>query len=37
MIVAGAVLVLVGGAYGPIAARMGRSRAKARPETAGAR
>ncbi|MGW0992988.1 signal peptidase I [Streptomyces sp. NPDC002520] len=37
MIVAGAVLVLAGGAYGPIAARMGRSRAKARPEPAGAR
>jgi signal peptidase I len=37
MIVAGAVLVLAGGAYGPIAARMGRSRAKARPGAAGVR
>ncbi|MFG2886801.1 signal peptidase I [Streptomyces sp. NPDC048297] len=37
MIVAGAVLVLAGGAYGPIAARMGRSRAKTRQETPGVR
>ncbi|MEU2715098.1 signal peptidase I [Streptomyces sp. NPDC007205] len=38
LIVAGAVLVLVGGAYGPIAGRMSRSRARAaRPETAGVR
>lgn len=35
MIVAGAVLVLVGGAYGPIANRLARSRA--RTEAAGAR
>ncbi|CAL9293779.1 signal peptidase I [Streptomyces sp. SudanB182_2057] len=38
LIVAGAVLVLGGGAYGPVAARLGRSRtAPARTETAGAR
>ncbi|MEU6282445.1 signal peptidase I [Streptomyces sp. NPDC047028] len=37
MIVAGAVLVLVGGAYGPIANRMARSRTRARTEAAGAR
>jgi signal peptidase I len=38
VIVAGAVLVLAGGAYGPIAKRMGRSRARtARPEAAGVR
>lgn len=35
LIVAGAVLVLGGGAYGPVAKRMGRSRARgARPEAA---
>ncbi|MEU6772039.1 signal peptidase I [Streptomyces sp. NPDC046759] len=38
LIVGGAVLVLAGGAYGPIAGRMGRSRARtARTETAGVR
>ncbi|OLZ66904.1 signal peptidase I [Streptomyces sp. IMTB 2501] len=38
LIVAGAVLVLAGGAYGPIAGRLGRSRAReARPEAAGVR
>ncbi|MGW1603420.1 signal peptidase I [Streptomyces eurythermus] len=38
LIVAGAVLVLAGGAYGPVAARLGRSRtATSRAETAGAR
>ncbi|GGW75288.1 signal peptidase I [Streptomyces lucensis JCM 4490] len=38
MVVAGMVLVLGGGAYGPIAARVSRSRARAaRPEAAGAR
>ncbi|EST33794.1 signal peptidase I [Streptomyces roseochromogenus] len=38
LIGAGAVLVLAGGAYGPIAGRLGRSRAhKARPEAAGVR
>jgi signal peptidase I len=38
MVVAGAVLVLGGGAYGPIAGRLSRSRARtARPEAAGAR
>ncbi|GGV11183.1 signal peptidase I [Streptomyces filipinensis] len=38
LIAAGAVLVLAGGAYGPIAKRMGRSRAgSARPEAAGVR
>ncbi|KUN01638.1 S26 family signal peptidase [Streptomyces yokosukanensis] len=38
LIAAGAVLVLVGGAYGPIAGRLGRSRARgARPEAAGVR
>lgn len=38
LIVAGAVLVLVGGAYGPIAKRVGRRRAgSARPEAAGVR
>ncbi|MFI2202641.1 signal peptidase I [Streptomyces sp. NPDC020192] len=38
LIAAGAVLVLAGGAYGPIASRLGRSRARtARPEAAGAR
>ncbi|MEU1007398.1 signal peptidase I [Streptomyces sp. NPDC005890] len=38
LVVAGAVLVLGGGAYGPIAGRLRRSRARtARPETAGAR
>ncbi|MFI9252735.1 signal peptidase I [Streptomyces sp. NPDC053069] len=38
LIVAGAVLVLAGGAYGPIAGRMSRSRARtARTETAGVR
>ncbi|MEU2061412.1 signal peptidase I [Streptomyces sp. NPDC013455] len=38
LVVAGAVLVLGGGAYGPIAARVSRSRARtARPEAAGAR
>lgn len=37
MIVAGAVLILGGGAYGPIAKRLGRSRTRTRPEPAGAR
>ncbi|MFF0788658.1 signal peptidase I [Streptomyces spiralis] len=37
LVVAGAVLVLAGGAYGPIAKRLGRSRARARTEPAGAR
>ncbi|MER6981058.1 signal peptidase I [Streptomyces carpinensis] len=37
LIVAGAVLVLAGGAYGPIAKRMGRSRARTRTEPAGVR
>ncbi|MEU1401207.1 signal peptidase I [Streptomyces sp. NPDC005728] len=37
MIVAGAVLVLGGGAYGPIAKRLGRSRTRPTPEPAGAR
>ncbi|MEU0335336.1 signal peptidase I [Streptomyces sp. NPDC006193] len=38
MIVAGAALVLGGGAYGPVAARLSRSRARtSRPEAAGAR
>ncbi|MFI0232772.1 signal peptidase I [Streptomyces sp. NPDC017086] len=38
LILAGAVLVLGGGAYGPVAARLGRSRtATTRPEAAGAR
>ncbi|RPF36602.1 signal peptidase I [Streptomyces sp. TLI_185] len=37
LIVAGAVLVLGGGAYGPIAKRMGGSRARARTEPVGAR
>ncbi|MGW0884167.1 signal peptidase I [Streptomyces sp. NPDC002671] len=37
LIAAGAVLVLAGGAYGPIASRLGRSRARTRPEAAGAR
>ncbi|MFJ4525170.1 signal peptidase I [Streptomyces sp. NPDC088810] len=38
LVVAGAVLVLGGGAYGPIAGRLRRSRSRtARPETAGAR
>ncbi|MGW1285236.1 signal peptidase I [Streptomyces sp. NPDC002586] len=38
LIVAGAVLVLAGGAYGPIAGRLGRSRARGtRPEAAGVR
>ncbi|KUN82025.1 S26 family signal peptidase [Streptomyces bungoensis] len=36
-IAAGAVLVLAGGAYGPVAGLLGRSRRRARPETAGAR
>ncbi|MET8811884.1 signal peptidase I [Streptomyces sp. NPDC004549] len=36
LIVAGAVLVLAGGAYGPIAARLGRSRARTEPEAVGA-
>ncbi|MBL1085017.1 signal peptidase I [Streptomyces actinomycinicus] len=38
LVVAGAVLVLGGGAYGPVAARMSGSRARGtRPEAAGAR
>ncbi|MFG2124027.1 signal peptidase I [Streptomyces sp. NPDC048710] len=37
MIVAGAVLVLGGGAYGPIAKRLGRSRSRTGAEPAGAR
>ncbi|GGW19843.1 signal peptidase I [Streptomyces capoamus] len=38
LVVAGAVLVLGGGAYGPVAGRLRRSRARAaRPEAAGAR
>lgn len=37
LIVAGAVLVLAGGAYGPIAKRLGGSRARARTEPAGVR
>ncbi|GAA2899047.1 signal peptidase I [Streptomyces mexicanus] len=37
LIVVGAVLVLAGGAYGPIAGRLGRSRARTRTEPAGAR
>jgi signal peptidase I len=37
MIVAGGVLVLGGGAYGPIAKLLGRSRSRARTEPAGAR
>ncbi|MFF4900604.1 signal peptidase I [Streptomyces sp. NPDC001068] len=37
MIVAGAVLVLAGGAYGPIAGLVGRSRARGRTESAGGR
>ncbi|MGA5041376.1 signal peptidase I [Streptomyces capoamus] len=38
LVVAGAVLVLAGGAYGPVAGRLRRSRARAaRPEAAGAR
>ncbi|GHE07653.1 signal peptidase I [Streptomyces alanosinicus] len=38
LIAVGAVLVLVGGAYGPITSRLGRSRARgARPEAAGVR
>ncbi|MER5861115.1 signal peptidase I [Streptomyces sp900105245] len=37
MIVAGAVLVLGGGAYGPIAKRLGRSRARTGAEPVGAR
>ncbi|GAA3158059.1 signal peptidase I [Streptomyces echinatus] len=38
LVVAGAVLVLGGGAYGPIAGRLSRSRTRtARPEAAGAR
>ncbi|WP_030168249.1 signal peptidase I [Streptomyces sp. NRRL S-813] len=37
LVVVGAVLVLAGGAYGPIAKRLGRSRARARTEPAGAR
>ncbi|MGW0084478.1 signal peptidase I [Streptomyces sp. NPDC003393] len=37
LVVAGAVLVLGGGAYGPIAKRLGRSRARTRTEPAGAR
>ncbi|NUR65417.1 MAG: signal peptidase I [Streptomyces sp.] len=37
LIVAGAVLVLGGGAYGPIAKRMGGRRARARTEPVGAR
>ncbi|MFF9770951.1 signal peptidase I [Streptomyces sp. NPDC014636] len=38
MVLAGAVLVLGGGAYGPIAGRLSRSRTRtARPEAAGAR
>ncbi|MFE1750655.1 signal peptidase I [Streptomyces anandii] len=37
LIVAGAVLVLAGGAYGPVAKRVGASRGRARTEPAGAR
>ncbi|MEU2879169.1 signal peptidase I [Streptomyces sp. NPDC007070] len=37
LIVAGAVLVLAGGAYGPVAKLLGRSRTRARTEPAGAR
>ncbi|MET8245834.1 signal peptidase I [Streptomyces sp. NPDC005202] len=37
LIVAGAVLVLAGGAYGPIAKRLGGSRPRTRTEPAGAR
>ncbi len=37
LIVVGGVLVLAGGAYGPIAARMAKKRPAARPEPAGAR
>ncbi|MEU6481596.1 signal peptidase I [Streptomyces sp. NPDC047017] len=37
LIAGGAVLVLVGGAYGPVAKRLGRSRVRARTEPAGAR
>ncbi|MFF5142508.1 signal peptidase I [Streptomyces sp. NPDC013157] len=37
MIVAGAVLVLAGGAYGPVANLLGRSRSRTRTESAGAR
>lgn len=37
LVVAGAVLVLGGGAYGPIAKRLGRSRARTRTEPARAR
>ncbi|MEU7059662.1 signal peptidase I [Streptomyces sp. NPDC046197] len=37
LIIAGAVLVLAGGAYGPIAKRLGRSRGRTRTEPAGAR
>ncbi|MFD3587936.1 signal peptidase I [Streptomyces sp. NPDC058683] len=37
MIAGGAVLVLAGGAYGPIAGLLGRSRARRRTEPAGAR
>jgi signal peptidase I len=37
MIAAGTVLILAGGAYGPIAGRLGRSRARTRPGPAGAR
>ncbi|MFF7476494.1 signal peptidase I [Streptomyces sp. NPDC008092] len=37
MIVAGGVLVLAGGAYGPVASLLGRSRTRARTEPAGAR
>lgn len=37
MIVAGAVLVFAGGAYGPIAKRMGARRSRARTEPVGAR
>ncbi|MGW1751173.1 signal peptidase I [Streptomyces sp. NPDC002092] len=37
LIVAGAVLVLGGGAYGPVAKRMGGRRARARTEPVGAR
>ncbi|MEU5532270.1 signal peptidase I [Streptomyces sp. NPDC020362] len=37
LIGAGGVLVLAGGAYGPIAKRLGRSRTRTSPEPAGAR
>ncbi|MFF7753533.1 signal peptidase I [Streptomyces sp. NPDC007971] len=37
LVAAGGVLVLVGGAYGPIAKRLGRSRTRSTPEPAGAR